>query len=85
MKDFQDVLSGTARLREALIAVGETAAAERIRLVLYTYYTTTSEALVEVLGAIEGIRERIDKSLSLKQRREVDELVWFARDLLGFK
>jgi len=85
MKTFQDILDASAALRDELGRAGQASAAQRLNSVLTSYWTTTSEALVELLNALEETRWSWETRLSEKDGLLGREITAAARDLLNFE
>ena len=73
------------RLRDALARAGETDAALRLNDVLTTFWTTSSEALVEILNALDETREAWERRLPADGAALGDQVVALSRDLLNFQ
>jgi hypothetical protein len=82
---MDQVLELAARLRDILARAGEADAALRLNDVLTTYWTTTSEALVELLSALDDTREAWERRLPAQGAALGDQVVGLSRELLNFE
>lgn len=85
MRSLQEALAAVQILRDKCHAAGASSTATRLEQLLTTFWTTSSEALVELLDALEQTRSEWERKLNAEDARVAQELMSDARDLLGFE
>jgi len=82
---MKEIHQRATRLRDALAAAGQADEALRMHDWLTCAWTTSSEALVELLTTLDQIREAWERRLGAADVALADQLVSDSRDLLNFK
>jgi hypothetical protein len=82
---MQEIIALARDLRDALARAGQADAARRINDVLIAGWTTGSEALVELLNALDDTREAWERTLIPEDASLGDKLVDISRELLNLE
>lgn len=85
MKSLEEAFQVVARLRDMCEAAGASQTANRLTSLLTTYWTTTTEALVELLDALEQTQSDWDTRRDSEGRRLAGKLRAKARKLADLK
>ena len=80
----EDVFKVVATIRDKLLACHETQAANELTGTLECFWTTSSEALVEMIKSLDLVRPACEASLDESDVQLLDEVRSGAQKLLNF-